>query len=143
MLKDYAIVQLLKERRNLTAHQISVVLDEDEVVIKNKLTMLAKDGAVFSSSGILDTTYEANLLHPDLRMSNKNVSQVSFTTNLIDRSNYVNAIRFKKILWMSAMEIDELDAAHRTAWNRLVRGGMVTKDLIELLDCLPEPEDEF
>lgn len=98
MLKDYAIVQLLKERRNLTAHQISVVLDEDEVVIKNKLTMLAKDGAVFSSSGILDTTYEANLLHPNLRMSNKNVNQVSFTTNLIDRSNYVNAIRFKKIL---------------------------------------------
>lgn len=143
MVKDDAIVQLLKERRNLTAHQISVALDEDEVVIKNKLTTLAKDGAVFSSSGILDTTYEANLLHPTLQMLNKNLNQPSFTTNLIDRSNYVNAIRFKKILWMSTMEIDELDAAHRTAWDRLVRGGWYTDDLINLLDRLPEPDGEF
>lgn len=56
------IVDLLKQRPNLTGTVISSLLDEDDIVIKNKLTMLVKDMVLFSVAGILEPTYHVSPL---------------------------------------------------------------------------------
>lgn len=56
------IVDLLKQRPNLTGTVISSLLDEDDIVIKNKLTMLVKDMVLFSQPGILEPTYHVSPL---------------------------------------------------------------------------------
>jgi hypothetical protein len=56
------IVDLLKQRPNLTGTVISSLLDEDDIVIRNKLTMLVKDMVLFSQAGILEPTYHVSPL---------------------------------------------------------------------------------
>lgn len=56
------IVALLKESPSINGTRISNLLDEDEVVVKNKLTMLVKDGVLFSEPGILEPSYHVSPL---------------------------------------------------------------------------------
>lgn len=56
------IVALLKESPSINGTRISNLLDEDEVVVKNKLTMLVKDGVLFSEPGILEPCYHVSPL---------------------------------------------------------------------------------
>ena len=56
------IVALLKESPSINGTRISNLLDEDEIVVKNKLTMLVKDGVLFSEPGILEPSYHVSPL---------------------------------------------------------------------------------
>lgn len=56
------IVALLKESPRINGTRISNLLDEDEVVVKNKLTMLVKDGVLFSEPSMLEPNYHVSPL---------------------------------------------------------------------------------
>jgi hypothetical protein len=58
----------------------------------------------------------------------------------ITKSNYINAVRFKKVLYLTTIEFFEMDPQQKAVWDRLIKGGWYTQDLVALIDALPEPD---
>jgi len=54
-----------------------------------------------------------------------------------------DARRFQLVLSLSRLEIAEMSPAAQTVWNRFVRGGWYTDDLVAGIDALLELETKL